>query len=70
MKKNDKKEVLAKEPAELKKIIKVKKDELFQLILDNNQFKLKNNRKIFHIRKDIARIMTAIREKELAQKES
>lgn len=70
MKKNDKKEVLAKDPAELKKALAGKKSNLFQLILDNNQFKLKNNRQIFHTRKDIARIKTAIREKELAQKKS
>lgn len=68
MKKNDKKEVLSKDPAELRKTLAEKKGQLFQLILDNNQFKLKNNRQIFHIRKDIARIKTAIREKELSQK--
>ena len=67
MKKNDKREILSKDPAELKKILAEKKNELFQLILDNNQFKLKNNRQIFHTKKDIARILTAIREKELAQ---
>lgn len=70
MKKNDKREVLSKDPKELKKILSEKKSELFQLILDNNQFKLKNNRQIFHTKKDIARIKTAIREKELAQSQA
>jgi len=67
MKKNDKREILSKEGVELEKILVEKKNELFGLILDNNQFKLKNNRQIFHLKKDIARIKTAIREKELAQ---
>lgn len=67
MKKNDKREILSKDTTELRKILTEKRSELFQLLMDNNQFKLKNNRKIFHTKKDIARILTAIREKELAK---
>ncbi len=66
MKKNDKAEILSRDLKDLRKLVKEKKDELFNLVLDNSQFKLKNNRQIFHTKKDIARILSAIREKELA----
>lgn len=53
---------------ELKKRLSDSKEELFKIILDHSQFKLKNTRSIFNTRKEIARIKTIIREKELAIK--
>lgn len=60
------KEIAGKDIKELKELLKEKKSELFNLELDNKQNKLKNTRSIFNTRKDISRILTLIREKELA----
>lgn len=59
-------ELAGKNEKELKVLLSEKKDELFQLNIDNTQNKLKNTRSIFNIRKEIARILTLIKEKELS----
>lgn len=60
------KEISGKNEKELKDLLKEKRDALVNLKLDNKQNKLKNTRSIFNTRKDIRRILTLIREKELA----
>ncbi len=64
--KKDIKDNSSKTEKDLKDLLKTKKEELFKLNLDNKQNKLKNTRVIFNTRKEIARVMTLIREKELA----
>lgn len=64
--KKDIKDNSSKTEKDLKELLKTKKEELFKLNLDNKQNKLKNTRVIFNTRKEIARVMTLIREKELA----
>lgn len=59
------KEISGKDEKELKELLKTKKKELIDLKLENKQNKLKNTRSIFNTRKEIARIMTLIREKQL-----
>ncbi len=58
-------DLIAKDEKELKEMAKLKKDELLNLVLDNKMNKLKNPRTIFHTRKEIARILTVLREKQL-----
>jgi ribosomal protein L29 len=60
-------QTLSKNLNELRKNLVSSKKELRGLILDNTQFKLKDNRQIFHKRKEIARILTSIREMELVK---
>jgi large subunit ribosomal protein L29 len=60
------KDITGKNEKELKDLLKEKKQELFNLNLENKQHKLKNTRSIFNTRKDIARILTLIRESQLA----
>lgn len=63
------KELVSKSEKELRDLLREKKEDLFKLNLDNKQNKLKNTRGIYNTRKEIARILTLIREKELAPKE-
>ena len=63
--KKDVKEIAAKSEKELIETLKTKRSDLYSLILDNKQNKLKNTRSIYNTRKEIARIMTLIREKQL-----
>lgn len=63
------KEIYSKTEKELRDLVKEKREELFHLNLDVRQNKLKNTRSIFNTRKEIARILTLIKEKELVQKE-
>lgn len=65
MKTKNKKELSAKTIDELKKILSEKRDELFLARQDLSQNKLKNKRSIFWKRKEIAQILTEIREKEM-----
>lgn len=65
MKKNQIKDLKTKKKDELIKMLVDNKGELFTLRLDNATKKLKNTRTIFHKRQDIARILTALKEKEL-----
>ncbi|MCL5438394.1 MAG: 50S ribosomal protein L29 [Patescibacteria group bacterium] len=68
MKTKDKKEMFTKKIPELKVLLKEAKDALFNLKMDHAQKKLKNTKLIFGKRKEIARIMTAIREVEFTSK--
>lgn len=60
------KDISGKNENELKELLKEKREELFKLKLDNKQNKLKNTRSIYNTRKDVSRILTLIREKDLA----
>ncbi len=65
--KKDLKEIVTKTEKDLREQLISKREELFKLKLDNKQNKLKNTRIIFNTRKEIARVLTLIREKELVQ---
>lgn len=69
MKTKDKKELFSKNIEELKNLLKSAQDVLFQLKLEKSQNKLKNTRSIFWKRKEIANILTVVREKERTEKE-
>lgn len=70
MKTKNKKELSAKTIDELRKSLAEKRDELFLARQDLAQNKLKNVRSIFWKRKEIAQILSKIREKDLfAEKE-
>ena len=68
MKTKNKKELFAKTVNELRKSLAEKRNELFSARQDLSQNKLKNPRSIFWKRKEIAWILTAIREKDLFEK--
>ena len=70
MKSKDKKELFTKSEKELRKALKEAREALFNLNLDNRQNKLKNTRQLFWKRKEIAFILTALREKEIANAEN
>lgn len=70
MKSKDKKELFTKSEKELKKALKEAKEALLNLVLDNRQNKLKNTRQIFWKKKEIALILTVLREKEIANAEN
>lgn len=59
------KEINSKTDKEIQDLLSEKRAEIYKLNLDNKQNKLKNTRSIFNTRKDIARLLTVIREKEL-----
>jgi large subunit ribosomal protein L29 len=60
------KEILSKSDKELKTLLSDKRKELINLNLDNKQNKLKNTRSLFNTRKEMSRILTLIRERELS----
>lgn len=64
MKTKDKKELFTKSKEELKSLLKEERQALITLRLEKAQNKLKNTRAIFFKRKDIARILTVLKEKE------
>lgn len=66
MKTKDRKELFTRNEKELRKALKEAKNLLFTLGIENKQNKLKNTRQIFWKRKEIAWILTALKEKELA----
>ena len=68
MKTKNKKELSAKTMDELRKLLVEKRDELFLARQDLAQNKLKNVRSIFWKRKEIAQILTKIREMALFMK--
>ena len=70
MKSRDKKELFTKSEKELRKALKEARESLFNLNLDNRQNKLKNTRQIFWKKKEIALILTALKEKEIANAEN
>jgi len=63
--KKDLKDFSAKSKEELTDLLKTRREDLFKLRLDKSQNKLKNTRAVYTLRKEIARILTLIREKEL-----
>ena len=69
MKIKDRKDIFTKSEKELKKSLQEAKDALFNFMLDNKQNKLKNTRQIFWKKKEIALILTVLREKSLSAKE-
>ena len=68
MKTKDRKELFTRSEKELRKVLKEARDALFNLGLENKQNKLKNTRQIFWKKKEIAWVLTALKEKELALK--
>ncbi len=64
MKTKVKKDLHAKTSKELQAELKEAREQLFSLKLDKVQNKLKNLRAVFTKRKDIARILSIIKEKE------
>lgn len=64
MKIKEKKDLQQKSVNELRLLLKQVKEELFSLRLEKVQKKLKNTSSIFQKRKDIARILTILKEKE------
>lgn len=70
MKAKDKKEINTKNIKELKTMLKEAKDKLFSLNIEKSQNKLKNTGSISSKRKEIARILTAIRGKEIINEKS
>lgn len=63
------KEISGKNEKELKELLLEKKRDLQNLMIDNKQNKLKNTRSIFNTRKEIAQIMTLMKERQLAGSE-
>lgn len=68
MKTKQKKELHLKSVKELEVLLKDAKDLLFAAMFDKAQNKLKNTRQSFMKRKEIAQMLTILREKELAAK--
>ena len=64
MKSKDRKDMFTKTDKELKKILLDAKDSLFNLRIDLSQNKLKNTTSIVLKRKEIALILTVLRQKE------
>lgn len=69
MKIKQKNELFQKSVNELKKLLKDSRNDLFNLRLDLSQNKLKNTSSIFLKRKEIALILTALKEKEFEKNE-
>lgn len=65
MKSKAKKELFTKSEKELRKALLDARNSLSDLMLELKQNKLKNTRQIFWKKKEIALILTALREKEL-----
>lgn len=70
MKTKDKKELFTKSKEELQNLLKETRQALLTLQLEIAQNKLKNTRSIFFKKKDIARMLTALREREEHEKNS
>ncbi len=66
MKTKEKKELFSKTVKELRVILKEAREAVIDLNMDKSQHKLKNERQIFNKKKDIARMLTAIKEREFA----
>lgn len=65
MKTKDKKDLFTKTDKELKKLLLDAKDNLFNLRIDLSQNKLKNTTSLMLKRREIAWILTALKEKEI-----
>ena len=70
MKKADLKDLHTKTIDELKGMYKTYKTELMDLNIEKSQYKLKNTRSIFWKKKDMAKILTILRGKELSNEKS
>ena len=70
MKIKEKKELFAKTIPELKNLLKEKRNEHFLLKQELAQKKLKNTKSVFWKKKEIARILTIIREKDLSAEQA
>ena len=68
MKKNELKEMMARSTAELSTELENKKSELFNLRFQLATGQLQNTAAIRECKKDIARVQTIIRQRELANK--
>lgn len=69
MKIKDKKDLRAKTKKDLWDLLKEKKEKISELRIQQSQNKLKNTSEIFVLRKDIASILTLLREAELVKAE-
>lgn len=68
MKTNDLKSLKIKEPSELKKILVTKRSELLKLVSKKVASGEKNLKKSRNLRKEIAQVLTIIKEEEISQK--
>lgn len=68
MKLKDKKQIFEKAQKELLKDLKEAREVLFNLKLEHKQNKLKNTKSLFWKKKEIAWILTSLKEKELLAK--
>lgn len=68
MKKQAKQEMRTKTINELSFLLKQTKEELFTLLLEKSQKKLKNTSSIPRKRKDVAVVLTLIKEKKMEEK--
>lgn len=66
MAKKQKADITEKSVEALKKDVEEARHELFNMKLDNQMRKLKNTRSLFLKRKEIARMLTAVKVKEVA----
>lgn len=64
------KEIREMSSAQLEKTLKEKKEELFNLRFQHSINQLDNPMKIVETKKTIARLLTVLREKELAEKQA
>lgn len=67
MKLKEKKDLRAKTKKDLLGLLREKKERVSELRVEHSQNKLKNTREIFSLRKEIAIILTFLREAEFAQ---
>lgn len=64
MKKEEKKALLVKEVVDLLEMAKILREDIFKLKLDKSLGKLNNTRSIFSKRKDLARVLTVLTQKQ------
>ena len=67
MKLKDKKDLRAKTKKDLVDLLREKGERLSSLRIEHSQNKLKNTRQIFNLRKEMAAILTFLKEMEFAQ---
>lgn len=68
MKTKEKKDLFTKTIPELKLLLKEAKESLFKMKMELSKKKLKDTRSIFKKRKDVAKILTVIKEKNFLEK--
>ncbi len=67
MKSKDRKELQERTVKDLAVLLATAKDELITLSLDNKRGKVKNTSSLLHKRKDLARIHTILKEKQMVE---